>query len=97
MKKILFSMLFFILLTGCVSLPALPPRMGMTMQEVYDNYGVTLCKYSSVDQNGRVDIWAYTPNPFTGKPSGGTYDCRSATQRIHFRNGVVVAWENINR
>jgi hypothetical protein len=68
---------------------------GMDSEQVYLAIGVTLCKSSSYYKGRSVEVWAYSPNPFTGRPSGGTYDCPRATQRIYFENGRVMGWDNM--
>jgi hypothetical protein len=68
---------------------------GMTPEQVYLAFGVTLCKQSSYYQGRQMLVWAYEPNPFTGRPAAGTYNCNRASQRIYFENGRVVGWDNL--
>lgn len=68
---------------------------GMDYEQVYLALGPTLCKSSSYYKGRYVEVWSYEPNPFTGKPSGGTYDCLRARQRVYFENGRVVGWDNM--
>lgn len=68
---------------------------GMDQEQVYLALGVTLCRSSSYYKGRTVEVWSYVPNPFTGRPSGGTYDCLRARQRVYFENGRVVGWDNM--
>jgi len=69
--------------------------MGMNKEQVYLSLGTTFCTQSANYKGSAVEVWAYHPNPFTGKPSAGTYDCRVASQKVIFENGIVVGWENL--
>lgn len=68
---------------------------GMDQEQVYLALGVTFCKSSSYYKGRYVEVWSYQPNPFTGRPSAGTYDCLRARQRVYFENGRVVGWDNM--
>ena len=68
---------------------------GMNQEQVYLSVGPTLCRSSSYYKGRQTETWNYQPNPFTGRPSGGTYDCIRATQRVYFENGLVVGWDNM--
>jgi outer membrane protein assembly factor BamE len=68
---------------------------GMDQEQVYLALGVTSCSSSSYYKGRNVVVWSYTPNPFTGRPAGGTYDCLRANQRVYFENGRVVGWDNM--
>jgi len=101
MKKIIvFCMI--VMLMGCAALEAnraaqlrkRPLAMGMTMAEVEFNVDVSHCKSTASFNNISTEVWAYKPFPLSGKPTG-TFFCREAYQRIHFRDGLVIGWENI--
>ncbi len=68
---------------------------GMNQEQVYLAIGITLCKSSSYYKGRYAEVWSYQPEPFTGKPSGGTFDCLQARQRVYFENGRVVGWDNM--
>ena len=69
---------------------------GMDQEQVFLTFGGTLCKSSSYYKGKTVEVWSYQPDGFTGEPSGGTYDCLHAVQRVYFENGAVVGWDNIS-
>jgi hypothetical protein len=86
--------------------PYLPPQIkqaidggyiveGMDTEQVSIALGVTLCHSRSYYKGNSVEVWAYEPNFFTGRPSAGTYHCPRATQRVYFENGLVVGWDNM--
>lgn len=68
---------------------------GMDQEQVYLALGLTTCKTTSYYKGRHVEVWSYEPNPFTGKPSAGTFDCLRATQRVYFEDGKVVGWDNM--
>ncbi len=68
---------------------------GMDQEQVYLTFGPTLCRSSSYYKGKTVEVWSYQPNGLTGKPSGGTYDCLQAVQRVYFEEGRVIGWDNI--
>lgn len=68
---------------------------GMDQEQVYLSLGTTLCKSTSYYRGTQVEVWAYEPNAFTGKPLDGTYNCYRARQRVYFERGSVVGWDNM--
>jgi hypothetical protein len=69
---------------------------GMNQTQVYLALGTTLCISSSYYKNKQIIVWAYSPDPITGKPMSGTFDCYRARQRVYFENREVVGWDNMS-
>ena len=93
MKYLWFSIIILSVI-GCASSPCGPIHKGMTMQEIRACYGPTFCKKDAQFNDEQTEMWGYKTNIMYGTPNPA-YDCIQANQKIYFKDGIVVGWENI--
>jgi len=62
---------------------------GMTPEQVWLSAGPTDCLLVTYWQDKIAEVWAYTYNTYTKRPSK-TLNCRDIAIRVYFINGRVV-------